>query len=67
MDLPEEEIADRVQMLRGEANDPDAVSFALGYCTDAAANLRASMHTADERMYADKEHFYAMHPSRRRD
>ena len=67
VDLPEEEIADRVQMLRGEANDPDAVSFALGYCTDAAANLRASMHTADERMYADKEHFYAMHPSRRRD
>ena len=64
--LSEKEIERRVQELQDNAEDPDCVSFAVGFCMDRTEHLRRTMRTADERMYADKERFYSVHPSRKR-
>lgn len=64
--LTADEIEQRVQELRDSADDPECISFALGWCMDSTKHLRHAMRTADERMYADKERFYAAHPSLKR-
>lgn len=64
--LTADEIEQRVQELRDSVDDPECISFALGWCMDSTKHLRRAMRTADERMYADKERFYAAHPSLKR-
>ena len=67
VDLPEKLIADRVEKLRIESEDPNNISFALGqYFDDQGEDIRIAMRTADERMYADKERYYAKFPERKR-
>ena len=42
-------------------------SFAAGYCyVNDCQDIRKAMHTADERMYADKAGFYEEHPDLKR-
>jgi diguanylate cyclase (GGDEF)-like protein len=66
-DLTQEDMEQRVQELREHSDDPKNVSFALGCCMDTTENIRRSMRLADERMYEDKERFYAEHPVWKRD
>ena len=63
----EAELKKRVEKLRRDSEDPNNISFALGYYFDnGEGDIRKAMRTADERMYMDKERFYAMFPERKR-
>jgi GGDEF domain-containing protein len=67
VDLPEQLITDRVEKLKKESEDPNNISFALGiFYDDKGEDIRVAMRTADERMYADKERYYAKFPERKR-
>ena len=67
VNVPEEELEKRVEKLRKDSEDPNNISFALGYYFDnGEGDIRKAMRTADERMYKDKERFYAMFPERKR-
>ena len=62
-----EELEKRVEKLRKDSEDPNNISFALGfYFDDGEGDIRKAMRTADERMYADKERYYTRFPERRR-
>ncbi len=62
-----EELEKRVEKLRKDSEDPNNISFALGFCfDDGEGDIRKAMRTADERMYADKERYYTRFPERRR-
>ena len=61
------ELEKHVEKLRKDAEDPRNVSFAIGFCfEEGECDIRRAMRTADERMYADKESYYARFPERRR-
>jgi len=66
LDIPEQEIIRRVQILQNHADKARSVSFAVGFCMDTACHLKQTMHLADERMYLDKEKFYREHPEKKR-
>ena len=61
-DMPEEEFDMHVEKLRQATSSPDSVCFAVGKCYEKASEIRKAMRMADERMYADKQKFYEMHP-----
>ncbi|MBE6876864.1 MAG: diguanylate cyclase [Ruminococcus sp.] len=67
MNLPETELIRRADMLKAYPDNPEHVSFAVGFCHDDDCScIRRAMHLADERMYADKEEYYRKHPEKRR-
>ena len=62
-----EDLEKRVEKLRKDSEDINNISFALGfYYDEGEGDIRKAMHIADERMYADKEAYYARFPERRR-
>ena len=65
-DMSDEEFEQKLERIRSYAENPDGVSFAVGYCCDEGRNdVRNTMSIADERMYADKEAYYKRFPERR--
>ena len=66
-EIDEAELVKRVEKLRRDSEDPKNISFALGYYFDGGeGDIRKAMRTADERMYEDKERYYALYPERKR-
>ena len=66
-EIDEAELVKRVEKLRRDSEDPKNISFALGYYFDGGeGDIRKAMRTADERMYKDKERYYALYPERKR-
>ncbi len=64
---PEDIFEQRMEKLRKDSEDPDSISFAVGgYYEHKGGDIRFAMHTADERMYADKESYYNRFPERKR-
>ena len=64
---PEDIFEQRMEKLRKDSEDPDSISFAVGgYYEHKGGDIRFAMHTADERMYADKESYYSKFPERKR-
>ena len=63
----EERMEQQVRQLRSLADNTPDVSFAVGtvYIT-GGEDIRKAMHTADERMYKDKQEFYRQHPEKDR-
>lgn len=58
---------EKVRRLRDVMERESAVSFAVGaYWSDGSTDMRTAFRLADERMYADKQAFYALHPEQRR-
>ena len=65
--VPENELVERIEKLRAEAEDPNVISFALGlYYEHNGGDIRAAMKLADEKMYEDKENYYNKYPERKR-
>lgn len=66
-DLPKEHIDELVEKLRKDSDDPNSVSFALGfYYDDKGGDIRLAMREADALMYLDKRRFYDRFPETRR-
>ena len=62
--MTEDSLTERIAALRA---DPQGISFAVGmYYEAGGGDIRNAMHISDERMYADKERYYAEHPERKR-
>lgn len=56
--------AERIKNQAGVYKD---VSFSVGYCYETdGRNVRRALKIADQRMYADKERYYALYPELRR-
>lgn len=62
-----EELNEKAEKLRKVTEKYDNLVFAIGtaYENDVK-NLRLALHNADERMYADKKHYYELHPEKKR-
>ncbi|MBQ8967803.1 GGDEF domain-containing protein [Ruminococcus sp.] len=62
-DITEEDFMGKVANLRSLADSTPDVRFAIGavYCEEDY-DITSAMHTADERMYADKQAYYRTHP-----
>ena len=62
-----EELNEKAEKLRKITEKYDNLVFAIGtaYENDVK-NLRLALHNADERMYADKKHYYELHPEKKR-
>ena len=65
--ITEDELNEKVERLREVSRKYDKVIFAVG-CSVVSdeKEIRSALRKADERMYADKERFYAKHPEKRR-
>ena len=67
MSKSKEEIEKQIEALRKKADDPNPVSFAIGfYYEENGGDIRAAMREADTRMYEDKKLFYELHPEARK-
>lgn len=67
VNVPEEDIEERMETMRKDSEDPNNISFAVGgYHENKGGDIRYAMRTADERMYADKDRYYKMFPERKR-
>ena len=67
LDLSEEELKNRLEIIKEASSKYEDVTFALGVCTEKECrNVRMALRIADERMYEDKRRFYEMHPDERR-
>jgi diguanylate cyclase (GGDEF)-like protein len=67
MDKSKETIEAQIETLRKKADDPEPVSFAVGfYYDDKQGDIRVAMREADARMYEDKKRFYAKYPENRK-
>lgn len=65
--VPEDVIEERIEKLRRDSEDPNNISFAVGgFYESEGGDIRFAMHTADERMYADKDRYYKKFPERKR-
>ena len=66
-DITEENLEEQIKQLRTLMNSTPDVSFAVGsvYVT-GEYDIRELMHTADERMYKDKQEYYRLHPEKAR-
>ena len=63
----EEELNEKAARLTEAAKHYDNLVFALGSAyADNVRNIRQALHTADERMYADKSLYYELHPEKKR-
>lgn len=62
-----EELNEKAEKLRKVTEKYDNLVFAIGtaYENDVK-NMRLALHNADERMYADKKHYYELHPEKKR-
>ena len=62
-----DELNEKAEKLRKVTEKYDNLVFAIGtaYENDVK-NLRLALHNADERMYADKKHYYELHPEKKR-
>ena len=57
----------KLDRLRGDMLKNASVSFAIGeYWSDGTTDMKSAFRIADERMYADKQHFYEKNPELRR-
>ena len=59
--VTEDELNTRVAKIRTMAKLSENVRFSIGTCY-GEPDVRRAMHIADERMYVDKNSFYAEHP-----
>ncbi|MBQ4464915.1 MAG: sensor domain-containing diguanylate cyclase [Oscillospiraceae bacterium] len=67
VNMPESEIASRVQQLRSYSSTAGNVSLAVGWSmAEDSSKIREILRSADEKMYADKEAFYARFPELKR-
>ena len=67
MGKSKEELEKQIEALRKKADDPNPVSFAIGfYYEENGGDIRAAMREADTRMYEDKKLFYELHPEARK-
>ncbi len=67
LDKPKKRLETLVEKLRKDSEDPENVSFALGfYYDDKGGDIRAAMREADALMYEDKKRFYDRFPESRR-
>jgi len=65
--VTEDELNEKEQRLRAVTEKYDDLVFAIGTAYDSdVKNVRAALHNADERMYADKKLYYEMHPEKKR-
>jgi diguanylate cyclase (GGDEF)-like protein len=65
--ISEETLAEKTQKLREIAESYDHLNFAVGTAFDPdSVNVRKALRTADERMYADKNRYYELHPEKKR-
>lgn len=62
-----EELNEKAEKLRKVTEKYDNLVFAIGtaYENDVK-DLRLALHNADERMYADKKHYYELHSEKKR-
>lgn len=66
-DVTEEELNERVERLIKVSEKYDELVFAIGAAyEDNVKNVRLALHNADELMYADKKHYYELHPEKKR-
>ncbi len=62
----EEEIVEKVKLLNEKSEAGDGVSFALGmFMVKPGEDIRSAMRQADERMYRNKNLYYAKFPERK--
>lgn len=66
-DITREVFERKVERLRRATEKDGAVSFAIGACwSDGSEDIFTTFRLADEKMYEDKNAYYAAHPERRR-
>jgi diguanylate cyclase (GGDEF)-like protein len=66
-DISRETFEHKVERLRRDVLKNSEVSFAVGtFWTDGSVDVTTAFRNADERMYADKQLFYEIHPELRR-
>ena len=64
--VTEDELNEKAAKLRKVSERFHNLVFAIGTAYESdAGNVRAALHNADERMYADKKHYYELHPEKR--
>ncbi len=64
--VSEKELQEKAETLRKTAKKYPDVVFAIGTAYENnVQNVRLALHNADERMYADKEHYYQLHPEKK--
>ena len=57
----------QVERIKKQAGAYKDVSFSVGFCCEKdGKNVRKALKIADQRMYEDKEKYYALYPERRR-
>lgn len=66
MEMTKDEFIKRASEFRDDVKDPDGICFAVGWAYDTITNISRAMHVADVNMYADKQHFYELHPERKK-
>ena len=59
-EIAEDEVPKRIQQVHDVAKAKD-IHFSIGAC-HGGKDIRKAMHTADERIYADKNAYYEAHP-----
>lgn len=66
-DITEDELKKKADKLRNVAEKYENLVFAIGVAhEDNVKNVRIALHNADEHMYADKKHYYELHPEKKR-
>ena len=66
-DITENELKEKSEKLKTASEKYENVEFAVGTAYEEdVKNIRTALHNADESMYADKKHYYEMHPEKRR-
>ena len=64
-EITQEKLEQQIKQLRSLMDSTPDVSFAIGSVYAAGEyDIRELMHTADERMYQDKQEYYRLHPEK---
>ena len=65
--ITQEELTEKARALSEAAEHYEELIFAVGTAFEEnVRDVRRALHLADERMYADKKRFYALHPEKKR-
>ncbi|HRR77922.1 MAG TPA: GGDEF domain-containing protein [Ruminococcus sp.] len=65
--VTEDELNSKAEKLRSVSKKYDDLVFAIGSAFEGdVRDVRTALHNADERMYADKKHYYELHPEKKR-
>ena len=66
-DIDRDDFEKRIAELSRKAEESDELSFAIGstYCDRRSEDIKAAIKNADEKMYADKDRYYKLHPERK--